>query len=214
MFGRVEYPQNELTRLIEQTAAENRSGLHGGGVASATPLPSVQSADFGRVLPADAPLTEEERAELNRKAVEAGIHDERLGVPAPASAYESLGAAVAAGAQVTVPTERMIPKRSTPTVVPRDSARLPDFRKVEGIDLLRSRVWIDGMEFPITEEDARGFKEFVVETARAAIMVALSEAISLFTQAETPEDLDEGDGMAEDAAEEVQRQPEGSSPKP
>jgi len=91
-------------------------------------------------------------------------------------------------------------------------SRLPDFRKVEGIDLLRGYAMVDGMEFPIPTEKASEFKRFVVETARAAIMESMEEAVGLFTTPETAE-VEDG-GSTTGTAPAVQQQPEGSSAEP
>jgi hypothetical protein len=217
----VQYPQNDYTRMIEATRSANASGVRGIGVASASPLPTAQSADLGRVVEEQArpELTPAERAELDAQARAAGIMDERIGT-APegtASAYSSQEDAVAAGAPVVrtpravvTPTGRVVTSALVPPIV---APRLPNFRKVEGIDLLRDRVLIDGMEFPISAEDARGFKEFVVETARAAIMEKLNEAVGLFASPETAEDPN-GGSTPEGTSTEVQREPEGSSTEP
>jgi len=184
----VAYPSNDFTKMIERTASGNRSGVR--GVASATPLPTVQSADMGREVL--APLTAEERAELDLKAIAAGVRDPRIGSPeATDGNYVSLDAAIAAGAPVEIPVERHpVGMAATGRIAAREfiaqTVRLPDFRHVEGIDLLRGCVMVDGMEFSIPETDARDFKQYVVETARAAIMTKLNEAAGLFAAPVTP----------------------------
>ena len=181
-MGEIEYPQNEFTRMIEDTASGNRAGgARRVGVAMATPMPTVHSADLGREVP--APLTEMERAELDLLAVQAGVRDERLGPVEPGTppTYATLDEAVAAGAPLNQP----IPERRTAReFIGRQEARLPDFRRVEGIDLLRNRAMVDNMEFPITEQEALDFKKFVIATAREAIMRKLSEAADLFASPE------------------------------
>ena len=61
--------------------------------------------------------------------------------------------------------------------------RVPDFRKVEGIDLINNAVVVDGLTFPLSAEQALELRQMVVETARAAIMEKLDEAMKLFTEA-------------------------------
>lgn len=191
----VEFPQNELTRLIETNAAMNRAG--GRGVASATPLPTVRSADMTQP-PADEPppLTLEERAELDRLAREAGVVDESLGVAKPQGAYDSMEAAIEAGKPVAVErvtaqsarefiADRQVRRgehmvaRSHSFVPPPTAPRLPDFRNVEGIDLMQGRVMIDGMEFPMPPEDVRSYRQYVVNIARAAVQKQLDDALRL-----------------------------------
>ncbi len=225
----VEYPQNDFTRMIEEVSSGNRSGVHREGVASATPLPTVQSADLGREVPPSPEMSAEERAELDRLAVAAGVKDERLGTAgpeAPQGAYASLEEAMAAGAPVNQPTPEPVIERvpaGTRGIALQQQARapvrtivqprLPDFRKVEGIDLVQNRVVLDGMDFPITDEQAAEFKQFVVEVARTAIMDRLNEAVGLFSTPETVEVTD-GGTRSEGTDTEVQQQPEGSSAQP
>lgn len=207
----VEYPTNALTRLIEGTASQNQSGVRHSGVASATPVPSVRSADLGRPVEEDTPLSLEERQELDRLAQEAGIKDERLAQDESLGGqYGTFEEALAAGAaadlepvytasalahrenyaEATAQARARMNRRAEPQAPP----RLPDFRNVEGIDLLRNVVMVDGMEFAITDEDARVFRQFVVETAHAQITERLNEAMSLFTSVATPEDTDGAEG--------------------
>lgn len=189
----VRYPENEFTRAIEDTASANRRG----GVASASPAPTARSADLGTFteLP---PLTEDERAELDQKMAVLTGEDVTQEIPtehglraqeiptARMTAREFLRH-VPAGGQIAFPT------------------RLPNFVAVEGIDLVRNTVTIDGMKFDITEEEAAEFKQFAVNRARAVIMQNLDQAANLFA---TPGVTDEGQ------APEVQREPEGGSPEP
>lgn len=190
----VEYPKNELTRVLEETSRLNAGG-RAAGVASATPMPTVQSADVGRMVPELPSLTPEERAELDRKAVEAGIKDERITIPED-SPYNTLEAALAAGAPVRMPSMQAIPAPSLGRQTAREflarESRLPDFFKIEGIDLISNVVWVDGMSFPITPVEAADFKVFVVNKARNSIMEKLTEAMNLFVLPETAEDAPNG----------------------
>lgn len=195
----VDFPDNDFTRMIEAVSSGNRSGLHREGVTSATPLPTVQSADIGREVTELPPLTEAEKVELDRLAVEAGVKDERIGTASvlliPGD-YSTLEEAIKAGSPVNPPvstghvpnapqTVREVLSRSAPR------SRLPDFCRVEGIDLVHNKVVLDGMDFPITDEQAAEFKQFVVEVARTAIMEKLSAAVSLFAAPVTAEGPDE-----------------------
>lgn len=198
----VHHPSNILTQAMDRVAEMNRGGVpRSAGVASATSPPTARSADLGT----EVPLSEAERAELDAKARAAGIVDPRLG-PAPEGAYPSLDEAIAAGAPAR--SARITQDRVTvpPVAVP----RLPNFRNVQGIDLLRNRVLVDDMEFPITEDQAREFKLFVVETARGAILEKLSEADGLFA---TPETVEVTVGPSSES-EDVQQQSGGSSTEP
>lgn len=231
----VEYPKNDFTQMIERVAAGNRSGMRGGGLASAEPLPTVRSAELGTTVPDSAPtdpppLTAEERAELDARALELGIVDERLGnASAPGEApptYGSLEEALAAGAPVNappVPEDRATPASALPRP-DRVSARefigrpqrivqvprLPDFGKIEGIDLVTNRVIVDGMDFPISDDEAKDFRQFVIEKVRAVVMEALDKAVGILTSATTPEDTNGGTTGTPGATAPVQREHQGS----
>ena len=206
--GPVDYPQNSLTQMIEEAARANRAG---GGmpvrrqveVASATSMPTVQSAAVGRPVEEPPPLTAEEREELDRQAILAGVLDPRLGnqntdgtpINTPTTAYGSLEEAIAAGAPVNQPapavdpvenfrgTAREVVAMREKVRVMTGAPRVPDFRKVEGIDLINNAVVVDGLTFPLSAEQALELRQMVVETARAAIMEKLDEAMKLFTEA-------------------------------
>jgi hypothetical protein len=232
----VDYPENDFTRMIEMTKLENRSGVRRNvGVASATPMPTVQSAAVGRPVEDEVPLTVEERAELDKKAIEAGVRDPRLGnqnpdgtfVDEPPPAYASLEEAIAAGA----PVERPVPE-ADPIMHPRDdrmtarefiarkenaagrkalgvpsfAPRIPDFTKIEGIDLVNDRVVVDGLDFPITVEQSNEFKEFVMGVVRDAILAKLEEAATSFAARLTK--AEGTDGAAGTASEGTTVQPQ------
>lgn len=56
-------------------------------------------------------------------------------------------------------------------------ARMPDFKKVEGFDLLNEQVIIDGMAFPIPKDGVTDLKKFAIEIALAAVTVNLAQAL-------------------------------------
>jgi hypothetical protein len=211
----VEYPENDFTRMIEMTKDENRSGVRRNvGVASAIPMPTVQSAAVGRPVEELPPLTEEERAELDRAAIAAGVRDPRLGnqntdgtpIDEAPPAYGSLEEAIRAGAPVgsdapavdpVTEYGRLNPDRMTAREflgrraaqpmreqvrVLTGAPRVPNFMKVEGLDLVNNCAVVDGMTFPISEEQANKLKSLVIEVARAAIMKELDEAMTLFSE--------------------------------
>lgn len=187
----IEYPQNELTRSIEDTAMANRAGGRRAVVASATPQPSVRSADLGRVVEDEAPLTPAEIAERDELARQAGIIDERLGNTEPLPTYPSLEEAVAASAPVA-PTR--MTAREFLASRERGTPRIPTFSRVEGIDLVHNMVVLDGMTFPLSEAKALELKRLVIEVAQASIMEKLTEAARLFFPAEKAEETDGGTG--------------------
>lgn len=209
----VDYPNNEFTQMIEQVGHRNRTGVS--GVASAAPLPTVQSADMGLVVDDPAqPLSPERKAELDRLAIEAGVVDERL--PADVGGqYASLDEAVRAGrsVEVTRVSGTSIPAGTYASLVTPVVPRLPDFSRVQEIDLVDGVVVVDGMTFPIPAADLLEFKRYAVATARESIMDRLNEAEGLFVQPATAEDTNGGLATG-DEAHEVQQRPDGGSPEP
>lgn len=202
----VHFPKNNLTRMMEEVAARNAAGGSRAGVASATPMPTAQSADVGRLVPETAPLTPDEKVELDRLAIEAGVKDERLEVSlgGEAGQYKSLEEALAAGAPIEKAAEAaqlapLPPQRGTAREFLARSTRLPDFRRVQTIDLVQNQVWVDDMSFPITEVEAVEFKRFVVEKARDSIMEKLTEADNLFVLPDAAEDAPDGGATGEES---------------
>ena len=97
----------------------------------------------------------------------------------------------------------------TPAPVVIQQPRLPNFKNVQGIDLITGDVFVDDMAFKITALDLSEFRRYAVEVARASIMKQLDEALSLVSQ-ETAEDTNGGEAaQGEDAP--VQSVTEGDS---
>lgn len=150
---------------------------------------------------------------LDQLAHDAGVKDERITVE-QTGFYGSLEEALAAGKSVNPP-----PAQGDPTLVARGAAyrqqstafpRVPDFTRIEGIDLVHGRAIVDGMDFPITDEEVRRLRRFVVETAQTYIQTKLQEAMGLFSTPTTAEDANGGKEGAT-AASTVQQQSSGSS---
>ena len=150
------FPDNDLTRAF--------IGSNGSPV-SGTPLPTTRSAALGR--PADPPpLTNSEREELDRKAQALGIlpKSEEL----EGTSYQSMSSALEAGAPVV--------KRVQP-IAPATQYILPDFTRIDRIDLNRGVVVIGDLEFEIPKSDVDIFKKYSLTVARAAIDKRLTEAL-------------------------------------
>jgi hypothetical protein len=125
------------------------------------------------------------------KAMELGI------VPRTEEAageYGSLEEAMKAGAPVEQPRlggdqrdlammhERGLPDRMTAReAIAREYARLPDFTKVGGINLILDVLYVDGMEFPVPKADADEFRLYAITIANAAIVRKLNEAVAALT---------------------------------
>ena len=182
----VSFPQNHLTQLIDRVREENQ--MYGGrgpveSTISAGPTPTARSSSLGPSVPVLEPMSDAENEEANKKLRELGILPPD---PTADGAYGSLEEAMEAGMPVERPVvEQAIathrPVRPMPNVsrtsMP-DSPRLPDFSKVQGIDLIRNVVYIDGMEFAISEEDSRDMRVYVVTTASNAIMAQFNNVLN------------------------------------
>lgn len=211
----VEYPQNIWTQQIEAVRRRNeaRAVAEGHGtVQMAGSMPSARSAELGQPSEADRPLTIEERAELDRLALESGFVKGPVN-PGIASAmandtpYGSLEEAIAAGAPVGASEEQIAadaaqfrdPAPPTPRAIgaraPRQTARefiaaqptsqvprLPDFKKVQMIDLVNGNVYVDGLEFPVGIDALKMLRKFAVQTAKEQIQRRLEEALSSLTE--------------------------------
>lgn len=179
-------PDNDFTRLIDSISADNRAGGRRGGVASATPLPTVRSASYGQEVV--VPLTAEQQAELDRKAAELGIME----LPMHASGF--------------------VPNGLSPVITL--TPRLPNFRAVEGIDLQRNVVAVDGLAFPIPEDEALELRQYVLRIVRTALEKKLKEALDLLSLPTTAEDTNGGTAKQEEPVPPVQQFTAGSSSEP
>lgn len=200
----VEYPVNDFTRMIEMTSRINAAGGMASSAATGEPPPAVQSAVMRQPQPVEEEMSAEERAALDREAIAAGVVDPRLG-NAPGQTGEAVPSqdqyanmtmeeVLAAGAPVpmtrqkgSTPTGRVqgaLANRSLPgparMVVPAPP-RLPNFRNVQGFDLISGEVLVDDMAFKIPGEDLAEYRLRAVEIARECIMNQLEEALDLFT---------------------------------
>lgn len=169
------FPDNPLTRMLT-----DRNGFPVNGSS----LPSTRSAALGKPLPAPLPpLSPEERAELDRKAIELGImppSETEMG-----SNYKSQEEAVSAGQ----PVVKEQPAQS------RVEYRLPDFTKIRAIDLTRDLVIIGTLEFKISKEDSAEFKKFAINVAREAVEKELTDALSILRQEDNNNGLSAGEDL-------------------
>lgn len=191
-----DYPQNELTEMIEEVARLNAAGGGGArrmpapGPVSAEPGPTVRSAAMGQPVAPLPPLSPEERMELDQKARELGImprDDEPVG-----EVYATLADAIAAGASVHPPVA--VPPPNPPgslgaALTPRERAqfpqptvvrmtRLPDFKKVQGIDLIRGVAFVDSLEFTMDAATVADLRTLVLGLARESIMAQFDAALT------------------------------------
>jgi len=129
--------------------------------------------------------------------------EEAIAAGAPVGADE---AAVAEGAmrfREPMPTSPTIPVRSPRMVVgaQRQTARefiaaqpqlprLPDFKKVQMIDMVNGKVYVDGLEFSLELGELKTLRKFCVTKAKDQIQKALDAALK-----ELAEDTDGGAGI-------------------
>ena len=195
-------PVNQFTQMMERISQGNQSGefVRGGGVSLATPRPTASSANIGQEVLDPPPLSAEERAFLDRQARDLGIvPSDHEGGPVM---YETMEDALrAAGVDPDAPpaptvdpvAQLAIARRTPNSVVGNagmyrppaeiqivETARFPDFTKVQGMDLQKGVVYLDSMEFPIPPENLRKLRQFVVELAKRTLLAKLEEAASLF----------------------------------
>jgi len=182
---------NPMTRLAREVAAHNAGhGLpagrgYGVGQTMVEPASMGRSVAVRQELP---PPPQEEIERLNRLALEHGVPASDLGVAEP------------------MPTQ-YVPNPLQVTRTLRDirpsAPRLPDFTKVEGIDLKSGHVIVDGLTFPVPENDLRDMYMYVMEIVQEAVMAQFHMALATVMQ---------GTGGVSDIREDVSALPEGDAP--
>lgn len=189
------YPRNEFTDLIERASGiETR-----GPVAlppSASPPPTVRSGALGRVspVPEAAPLSPEERAEFDAAASALGIVDG--GAPAEmASGYPTMEDALRAGAPVgaELPPDRQTAREfiasreamraggmrmPAASVAATPFSRMPNFSNIEGLDLTRGSIVVDGVVFPLEQRDTDRLRKWALSEVRRQVNRTLREQFS------------------------------------
>ncbi len=186
------YPENPWTQMIEETRRLNEAGgMRSTGPVSAGPEPTVRSAAMGQPVVELPPLSPEERAELDAHARELGL------IPGEAeeqgSKYATLEEAIEAGRSVhppapvgqpTDPTDRMtarefLARQENLPIRARvvETTRLPNFSKVQGIDLVRSVALVDGLEFALDQDTIVSLRTLVLGIAREQVMAQFDQAL-------------------------------------
>lgn len=200
MAGPAQQPDNAFTRMIERTAEANRGGGAGRveGPVTAGSQPSVRSAAYG-VQP-DVPLTIEERMELDRLAIEAGIMPS---VETEEGPYPTRAEAEAAGAPVTPPRAVIADRQTARELTSLPFPKLPDFSKPGVLDLIRGVIYLDGLEFPIPEGDLAEFRAYVVTAVAADIQNRLNAALAQYA----PKEATDGGVAGNEDVQTVQEDP-------
>ena len=165
---------NELTRAMDYLSAQNRGKALGRGHSgqnlhhvSADPLPSVSTPNMralgGEPPPLVSNLPPEEQARLALLAAQyTGEPVQELYIPPP-----------------SVP--------STTYNIPAPSrSGLPNFARVQTIDLVNGVIIIDGLEFEMQRSDVTELKRWCVEAAMSAISTKLATALLEFEAEDAP----------------------------
>ena len=179
-------PNNPLTRMLEDASRMRVEGRREVPVNSGD-LPSARSASIGRIVTDPPPLSPAEKEELDAKARELGLLPPE---GTESSNYVSQEAALQAGAPVerltateVIASQGGFAKNRQPASFGGGIPRLPDFTKVEGIDLLRNVIYVDSMEFSIPKVDADEFRLYAIRIARETITKKLNDAMAALNAA-------------------------------
>lgn len=145
----------------------------------------------GPVNPSIARTLDSSGLTIDGEPVQYGSLEEAIAAGAPVGADE---AAVAEGAmrfREAMPTSPTVPVRSPRMVVGAQGRmtarefiaaqpalpRLPDFKKVQMIDMVNGKVYVDGLEFSLEPTEAKMLRKFCVTKAKEQIEKALAAAL-------------------------------------
>jgi hypothetical protein len=130
------------------------------------------------------PLSPDERAELDAHARELGLMPGE--VQEEDSKYATLEEAIEAGRSVHPPAPVGQPMDPTDRPTARqflararvvETTRLPNFSKVQGIDLVRSVALVDGLEFALDQDTIVSLRTLVLGIAREQVMAQFDAAL-------------------------------------
>lgn len=179
------YPENPWTQMIEETRRLNEAGgMRSAGPVSAGPEPTVRSAAMGQPVVELPPLSPDERAELDAHARELGLMPGE--VQEEGSKYATLEEAIEAGRSVHPPapvgqpmdpTDRPTASQFLARARVVETTRLPNFSKVQGIDLVRSVALVDGLEFALDQDTIVSLRTLVLGIAREQVMAQFDAAL-------------------------------------
>lgn len=162
-------PNNEFTQMIERVAGHNSGGRGTASTFVGGESITARSSSLGTEVTTE--LTTEERERLDAEAIRLGImpHPEGIG----AGQYHTLDDAVRAGMPVVPPDYSHMNIPAVPT-----SPRLPDFSKIQGLDLVQGLLYVDGMEFPMPDVDVVEFKRYAIRVVQFAIQERLAASFT------------------------------------
>lgn len=176
---------NAITRLAARVKQENmeRGHMRRSGPVTLGTGPSVRSAAMD-----PPPLSPEEQARRDAAARDLGLIEKDPDAPADYASFEEAAAAGAPISPLAADNREQRMSREfqsrTPlrggAFMPPMAPRLPDFRKVESFDFTRNVITLDGLEFPIPEDDVREMKGYAVQIALDHVVRSLAEALTAF----------------------------------
>lgn len=159
---------NPITRIARQVADHNAGA---GMMRSYGPQVRVESAAMHQ--PVELPPGEQAR--LDALAAQHGVPMSDLG---EAEEAQHRGPSLAETARL-----------SFGAYAPVAPPRLPDFTKIEGIDLKRGEVIVDGLRFPVPADDLRDMWGYAMVIVKEAVMAQFERALAQVTKiAEVPDD--------------------------
>jgi hypothetical protein len=190
---------NALTRFMRDVADTNAAaglpaGRSAGGPAGIDPPTRVRTAAMKEPLIVK-PLTKEEKADLDRKAQALGImpKDELDELAEPEDDDAPAGADLVMGPMIPTPGSIRHPRTEPPYTGPgsgpnrqtarefmNDRTRLPDFTQVQSFNLETNTIYVDGMSFPIPEEDVTAMKSYAVQIVIDHVVAQLAKALIEF----------------------------------
>lgn len=178
---------NALTRFMRNVSAENAAaGLPAGRSYTSVEAPTrVHTSAMGEMKP----LTPEEVSTRDALAKSIGI--------LPKDELDEL-AETEEEPSAPVPVVPAIPKPGSIRNPPRDREKttvpdgprggmfspsrpmLPDFKKVECFDFKTNTIYVDGMAFPIPQDDVRSMKSYAVQIVLDHVTAQLAQALIEF----------------------------------
>lgn len=197
---------NSFTRLIDRVSQMNANeGKPAGRAASQAAEHFITAIPAGRVRslkPAEAarldfvppPLSPDEVMAANAQAAALGIVDnDELPMPNMGD-----GPTDTTGGPSEEEIEQMLPARfragpspaAGPAVVPSgvplapeaartilNSRAMPNFRNIQGFNLVTGVAIVDGVEFPLTETDVRDMKKFALHVVLDSMVIQVAQAL-------------------------------------
>ncbi len=183
---------NPLTQMLHEVKRINRERGAPAGKTSGVPIIPVSNVrvSSAAMLEPPKPLPETEQRRLDELARAEGID-------IPVDEEENQYPAVLAPDFTRLPTEDI--SRQTAREFLQERPRFIDFKKIQGVDLIRNVAFVDSFEIALPEEKAYQIKNDIIDLAIDFVTKQLAEALT---------------ALNESKAKDMQKMPETSSDKP